>query len=78
MEDEPPPDMLDRRSLLDPLFVRRTVVRHSIDLLRRVNPQVRTDDLGHCLEYLFANYKFFLFVVVKIVFDNFCRKYIKS
>ena len=43
--------------------------------LRRVDRQVRIDELEHCLEYLLENYKFLLFVLAKLVVDNFGREY---
>ena len=46
-----------------------------MDLLRRVNRQVRADEFERHMEYLYENYKFLLFVLAKIVVDNLDREF---
>ena len=36
---------------------------------------MRADEFEHYLEYLYENYKFFLFLLAKLILDNFDREY---
>jgi len=62
-----------RQRIFEPLYLRRTVVRHLIEVARRLNNQVRADEFEQHLEYLYENYKFLLFVLAKLVVDHFDR-----
>ena len=64
-----------RQRIFEPLYLRRTVVRHLIELVRRLNNQVRADEFEQHLEYLYENYKFLLFVLAKLVVDHFDREF---
>lgn len=71
-------EIQQRQRIFEPLYLRRTVVRHLIELARRLNNQVRADEFEQHLEYLYENYKFLLFVLAKLVVDHFDREFRKA